>query len=129
MAENADVIYTIRADSSHLETDLNQAENLVRQSAERTEQALDGVAESAENSGERAAEAVENVAQSAHSKETDLADVINAITRLQRKVEKFEDAFGDMTIELTAGDLTIGRACVRDCNIMAKRSGKSPFNF
>lgn len=63
------------------------------------------------------------------SKETDLADVINAITRLQRKVEKFEDAFGDMTIELTAGDLTIGRACVRDCNIMAKRSGKSPFNF
>lgn len=66
---------------------------------------------------------------SSASKETDLADVINAITKLQRKVEKFENAFGDMTIELTAGDLTIGKACVRDCNIMAKRSGKSPFNF
>ena len=66
---------------------------------------------------------------SSASKETDLADVINAITKLQRKVERFEDAFGDMTIELTAGDLTIGKACVRDCNIMAKRSGKSPFNF
>ena len=63
------------------------------------------------------------------SKETDLADVINAITKLQRKVEKFENAFGDITIEMTAGDLTIGKACVRDCNIMAKRSGKSPFNF
>ena len=66
---------------------------------------------------------------SSASKETDLADVINAITKLQRKVERFEDAFGDITIELTAGDLTIGKACVRDCNIMAKRSGKSPFNF
>jgi len=66
---------------------------------------------------------------SSASKETDLADVINAITKLQRKVERFENAFGDMTIELTAGDLTIGKACVRDCNIMAKRSGKSPFNF
>lgn len=66
---------------------------------------------------------------SSASKETDLADVINAITKLQRKVEKFEDAFGDITIEMTAGDLTIGKACVRDCNIMAKRSGKSPFNF
>ena len=63
------------------------------------------------------------------SAETNLADVINAITRLQRKVEKFEDKFGDMTIELTADDMTIGKACVRDCNIMAKRSGKSPFNF
>lgn len=66
---------------------------------------------------------------SSASKEADLADVINAITKLQRKVERFENAFGDMTIELTAGDLTIGKACVRDCNIMAKRSGKSPFNF
>lgn len=74
--------------------------------------------------------AISGAAESASaSKETDLADVINAITRLQRKVEKFEDAFGDMTIELTSGDLTIGKACVRDCNIMAKRSGKSPFNF
>lgn len=63
------------------------------------------------------------------SGETDLADVINAITKLQRKVERFEDKFGDMTIELTADDLTIGKAAVRDCNIMAKRSGKSPFNF
>ena len=45
MAENADVQYTIRADSSQLETDLNQAENLVRQSAERTEQELDKIAE------------------------------------------------------------------------------------
>lgn len=58
---------------------------------------------------------------SSASKEADLADVINAITKLQRKVERFENAFGDMTIELTAGDLTIGKACVRDCNIMAKR--------
>lgn len=74
--------------------------------------------------------AVSGAAESASaSKETDLADVINAITKLQRKVEGFESAFGDMTIELTADDLTIGKACVRDCNIMAKRSGKSPFNF
>ena len=74
--------------------------------------------------------AISGAAESASaSKETDLADVINAITRLQRKVEKFEDAFGDITIELTTGDLTIGKAAVRDCNIMAKRSGKSPFNF
>lgn len=74
--------------------------------------------------------AISGAAESASaSKETDLADVINAITKLQRKVEGFESAFGDMTIELTADDLTIGKACVRDCNIMAKRSGKSPFNF
>lgn len=74
--------------------------------------------------------AISGAAESASaSKETDLADVINAITKLQRKVEGFESAFGDMTIELTANDLTIGKACVRDCNIMAKRSGKSPFNF
>ncbi len=74
--------------------------------------------------------AVSGAAESASaSKETDLADVINAITRLQRKVEGFESAFGDITIELTADDLTIGKAAVRDCNIMAKRSGKSPFNF
>lgn len=63
------------------------------------------------------------------STETNLADVINAITRLQRKVERIESAFGNMTIALTADDLTIGKACVRDCNAMAKRSGKSPFNF
>lgn len=61
--------------------------------------------------------------------ETTLADVVNAITKLQRRVEKIEDAVGDATIVLKAGDLTLGKAAVRDINSIAKQSGKSPFNF
>lgn len=63
------------------------------------------------------------------SNETTLADVVNAITKLQRRVDSLSTAIGDTTIELKARDLTIGKACVRDCNDMAKQSGKSPFNF
>ena len=63
------------------------------------------------------------------SNETTLADVVNAITKLQRRVDNLSTAIGDTTIELKARDLTIGKACVRDCNDMAKQSGKSPFNF
>ena len=63
------------------------------------------------------------------SNETTLADVVNAITKLQRRVDNLSSAIGDTTIELKARDLTIGKACVRDCNDMAKQSGKSPFNF
>ena len=70
----------------------------------------------------------ENTAAST-SGETTLADVVNAITKLQRRVEKMEDAVGDATIILKAGDLTLGKAAVRDINSMAKQSGKSPFNF
>ncbi len=63
------------------------------------------------------------------SGETTLADVVNAITKLQRKVEGLSDDIGDVTIELKARDLTIGKAAVRDINDMAKQSGKSPFTF
>ena len=60
------------------------------------------------------------------SAETTLADVVNAITKLQRKVESIEMSF---EVELKARDLTIGRAAVRDINDLAKQSGKSPFDF
>ncbi len=63
------------------------------------------------------------------SGETSLADVVNAITKLQKRVDKLGQDVGDMTIELTARDLTIGKAAVRDINNMAKQSGKSPFKF
>ena len=65
----------------------------------------------------------------AASGETTLADVVNAITKLQRKVEGLSEDIGDVTIELKARDLTIGKAAVRDINDMAKQSGKSPFTF
>lgn len=65
----------------------------------------------------------------AKSGETTLADVVNAITKLHHKVEKMDDAIGDVTIVLKARDLTIGKAAVRDINDMAKQSGKSPFTF
>lgn len=58
--------------------------------------------------------------------ETDLADVVNAITKLQCKVESIEMNFN---VELKARDLTIGKAAVRDINVLAKQSGKSPFDF
>lgn len=61
--------------------------------------------------------------------ETSLADVVNAITKLQKRVDKLGQDVGDMTIELTARDLTIGKAAVRDINDIAKQSGKSPFKF
>ena len=61
--------------------------------------------------------------------ETSLADVVNAITKLQRRVDSLGKDVGDMTIELKARDLTIGKVAVKDINDIAKQSGKSPFNF
>ena len=98
MAENADVIYTIRADSSHLETDLNQAENRVRQSTERTEQALDSIAEAAQRAGESAAGAGEELGRSteeaaksseeAKKKYMTLGEELDAVNKLLEKDSK-----------------------------------------
>ncbi|MBQ9946964.1 MAG: hypothetical protein IJO91_01125, partial [Oscillospiraceae bacterium] len=63
---------------------------------------------------------------SSASGETDLADVVNAITKLQRKVEALDM---NLEIELKARDLTIGKVAVKDINDLAKQSGKSPFTF
>lgn len=65
----------------------------------------------------------------ADSGETNLADVVNAISKLQKRVDTLGKDIGDITIELKARDLTIGKAAVRDINDMAKQSGKSPFKF
>lgn len=68
-------------------------------------------------------------AAAAAAGETTLADVVNAITKLQRRVEGMSEDIGKVTIELKARDLTIGKAAVRDINDIAKQSGKSPFSF
>ncbi len=65
-------------------------------------------------------------ASAAESGETGLADVVNAITRLQRKVESID---ATVNVVLKADDLAIGKASVRDINSMYKQSGKSPFDF
>ncbi len=73
--------------------------------------------------------AISMSAQSTASGETTIADVVNAITKLQKRVDSLGGDIGDITIELKARDLTIGKAAVRDINDMAKQSGKSPFKF
>ena len=101
MAENADVLYTIRADSSRLEADLSRAESIVRQSAQRTEQALDGIAQAAESSEEHTAEAVESVAQSAQETAEALGDVAEAAADTAENVgsaaQQAEQSFGDIS--------------------------------
>lgn len=101
MAENADVLYTIRADSSRLEADLSRAESIVRQSAQRSEQALDGIAQAAESSGEHTAAAVESVAQSAQETAEALGDVAEAAADTAENVgsaaQQAEQSFGDIS--------------------------------
>ncbi len=65
MPTEGDVNFSIRADSSRLETDLNAAENAVRASARRTEQAVEEITAAAENSSRAAGEALGALGESA----------------------------------------------------------------
>lgn len=67
------VEYEVRADTSHLESDLNKAEKLVKDSVNATEKNVDKIGDSAEKSHKKAADATKKAAEETekYRKETD----------------------------------------------------------
>ena len=80
---------------------------------------------SIENTAENITDQVKAGAKSSGKEaEATLEDVVSAVNELKASNDKIKASF---EVELVAGDLTIGRACISDVNEITRMEGKIPF--